>query len=145
MNRKNIFASLFLVLVAATVAGAQTSISGAGKCEKPDPQYQLEVGDRPNHILMISRLQCTWTKPWELAGVKSKGGAAVVFDDVSGNTSHYHAHYVDTMENGDKVVFPYQGTATLKDGVMESGHWTWILVGATGKMRGIQGEGACQG
>lgn len=51
---KVIFAFLAMLALGGASFG-QTKISGTVKCSKPDEQHTLDVGDRPNHSLMIAR------------------------------------------------------------------------------------------
>lgn len=133
-----------LVCLAATVAEAQNKLSAPWQCTKPEPQYRIDVGDRPNHAFVTSQFKCEPMKPWEIAGVRAQGGTGTHFDEVSGTTSRFRGYFVDTMANGDKVFYPYQGTATLKEGVIESAEDKWTLVG-TGKLKGVKGHGSCKG
>ncbi|MGD0920662.1 MAG: hypothetical protein ABSA70_02720 [Terriglobia bacterium] len=140
MRLKIIFTFL-VVFALAAAASAQTKISGAQTCAKADVEYSIQVGDRPNHAFVISQAKCTWTKPWEIAGIQGKEGIATGFSEISGDTSRYRGSYVQTMANGDKVHYRYDGTATLKDGVPQSAELKWTLVGGTGKLKGIKGKG----
>jgi len=140
------FAMLTLLLLAmSTVAGAQTKISGTNHCAKADPQTTVQIGDRPNHALSLAQSKCSWTKPWEIAGVAGKQGVATASGEISGNTFRFHAYYVDEMANGDKAYYTYQGTSTLKDGAAQTEQGTWTLVGGTGKLKGIKGKGTYKG
>ena len=56
---------------APRLAGAQTKVSGTGKCSaKPEVQQSAEVGDRAGHVLVLTKQACTWTTPIEMAGLK---------------------------------------------------------------------------
>jgi len=140
MPYKTILAFLFVVSL-ATVAQAQTKISGTNHCAKPDPQSAVQVGDRPNHAFSVGQSKCAWTKPWEIAGTPGKQGVATFSGEITSNTSRFHAYYVDEMANGDKAYYRYQGTATLKDGVTQTEEGTWSLIGGTGKLKGAKGKG----
>ena len=83
--------------------GAQTKISGTGKCGKPEQQQSIEVGDRPGHVLAIVKQACTWTTPIEMAGVKAKSYTAVISSDASGGKSTDRGYVIVTMENGDQA------------------------------------------
>lgn len=140
------FAMLSLLLLAmAPVAGAQTKISGTNHCAKPDPQTTVQIGDRPNHALSVGQTKCSWTKPWEIAGIAGKEGVGTFSGEITGNTLKFHAYYVDEMANGDKAHYTYQGTSTLKDGALQTEQGTWTLVGGTGKLKGIKGKGTYKG
>jgi hypothetical protein len=137
--------ALVVVLSAATTVLAQTNISGMVKCGKPDEQHALEVGDRPNHSLTIAEGKCTWTKPLEIAGTKSKDDIGTGFGDVTGNKSQEHGYVVGTWANGDKSFVRTQGSAVLKSGTIESADGTSSFTGGTGKLKGIKGKGTYKG
>src|SRR5262249_35498086 len=113
------------VLGLATLLSAQTKISGTVQCAKSDEQHALEVGDRPGHSLMISKGKCSWTKPMEIAETQTKEDVGTNFDDVRGNKSQGHGYVVGTLANGDKMYVRTQGSATLKDGNVETADGTW--------------------
>jgi hypothetical protein len=129
------------VWLCAAMASAQTKVSGTAQCGKPDPQHMVPVGDRPEHSLGVEQFKCTWTKPMEIGGDKSKDGLSTETADVSGNTSRAHGFHVTTMESGDKAFFWYQGTGTSKDGAPVEVKGNWGLTGGSGKLKGIKGKG----
>ena len=129
------------VLFCAAAANAQTKVTGTAQCAKPDPQQVLPVGDRPDHMVGIAQIKCTYTKPMEIGGDKSKDGVSTETSDISGNTSRPRGFHVMTMESGDKVFFWYQGTATAKDGALVELKGNWGMNGGSGKMKGIKGKG----
>ena len=137
--------SLAVALVLAAVAGAQTKMSGTIQCGKPDPQHMIEAGDRANHSYMIGKVNCTWTKTFEIAGVQSKDGGSTFFEEISGNSSRGHAVHTTTMANGDKAYVRYQGTSTYKDGAPQSAEGKWSFTGGTGKLKGLKGQGTTKG
>src|SRR6266478_2630765 len=106
-------------------APAQTKISGTVQCGKSDEEHSLDVGDRPNHSLMISKGKCTWTKPMKIAGTQTKEDDGTNFDDVKGGRSAGLGYVVGTMDNGDKMYVRIQSTATMKDGNMLSADGTF--------------------
>jgi hypothetical protein len=133
--------SFLVVFALATVASAQTKVSGTHQCGEPDQQQVIEVGDRPNHSFVISQTKCTWTKSLVIAGVQSKEGVLTAFTEVTGNRARDQEYGVITMSNGDKCYVRRQGSATLKDGVLESAEGKWSFVGGTGKLKGLTGKG----
>jgi hypothetical protein len=139
MNR--FFITVVLVCFAAVAASAQTKTSGTAQCAKPDPQHMIPVGDLPDHALGVEQTKCTWTKPMEIAGAKSKDGVSTGTDDASGNTARTRGFHVSTMDSGDKFFSWYQGTATMKDGALVSQKGNWGFTGGTGKLKGIKGKG----
>ncbi len=143
--RIKIILACVMVLALATVVGAQTKISGTIKCNKPDPQYGIDIGDRPNHGFGIDKSNCAWTKPWEIAGVQSKDGYSVGFGETSGNKATGRGYHVGTMASGDKFYVRFQGTDTYKDGAPQTAEGTWSFTGGTGKLKGIKGKGTYKG
>jgi hypothetical protein len=136
---------LGLTCLSAQALEAQMKLSGEGTCAKPEVAHSIPVGDRPDHTFSITQTKCTWTKPFEIARTQAQGGTAIQFNELSGNTSRFHGHYLDLMSNGDTVHYGYQGTTTLKDGVPQSAAWSWTLTGRTGKLKDLKGRGTCQG
>ncbi len=130
------------ICLAAGVGAAQEKFSGAGKCGKPDKQEMVDVGDRPGHVVAITKTSCTWSTPYEMAGVKAKSYVGVIVSDMNGEKSQDHGYVVVTMDNGDKAfVRINSGTATnTKDGKM-TGEGSWVYTGGTGKLRGLKGKG----
>ena len=137
-----IFKLLCAVTLAASVGAAQTKLSGTAQCPAtPSESHAIEVGDHPGHAYTIVKGGCTWTKPFEIAGLKSKDDAAAEFSEIDGNRARDHSSRVDAMDNGDKCYLRTQGTHTMKDQKYESGEGTWSFAGGTGKLRGIKGKG----
>ncbi len=134
-----------IVLALATAASAQTKISGTLKCNKPDPSYAIEVGDRPGHAFGIDRVACTWTKPLEMAGIQAKEGYSVGFGESSGSKANARGYHVSTMANGDKTYVRFQGTDTMKEGKPQSSQGTWSYTGGSGKYKGLKGKGTYRG
>jgi len=139
MNR--FFTTAVLVCFAAVAASGQTKVTGTCQFGKPDPQLMIPVGDRPGHSLGVDQTKCTWTKPQEIGGDKSKDGVSTGTYDSSSSSMHAHGVHVTTMENGDKLFVAYQGTGTTKDGVIQHAKGTWTYTGGSGKLKGIKGKG----
>ncbi len=125
----------------ASAAAAQTKTSGTIQCGKPDPSHAIDIGDRPNHGMSLNKVQCTWTKGMEIAGIASKDGVSVSSEESSGDKSNGSGFHWTTMANGDKILVRFQGTSVLKDGVPQSSEGTWKYTGGTGKLKGIKGGG----
>jgi hypothetical protein len=134
-------------LCLAACLGAQTKVSGTGKCGKPEQQQSIEVGDRPGHMLVIVKQTCSWTAPLEMAGVKGKSYTAYMTSDVMNGKSQDRGYVVVEMENGDKAyVRVNAGTAMMgKDGAPMSDEGTWSYSGGTGKFKGLKGKGTYKG
>jgi hypothetical protein len=138
--RRAMLAFTFLTIT-ATMATAQTKISGDGKCGKPDQQQSMDVGDRAGHALALVKFSCTWTTPLEMAGLKSKDYTGTVSSDESGEKGQNRGYVVITMDNGDKAFIRFTGSGTTaKDGA-STGEGTWSYTGGTGKLKGLTGKG----
>jgi len=144
MKMKASLAFLAASALAAAV-GAQTKNSGTIQCGKPEPAHAIEVGDKPNHTMGVSKSTCTWTKPLEIAGLKTKDGYSVCSDDTTAGKFACHGFHVSTMDKGDKIYVRYQGGGVMKDGVTQSDSGKWSYTGGTGKMKGIKGHGTYKG
>lgn len=138
---------LLLLLMFATASSvlAQVQVSGGGVCAKPDPSYSIQATDRPGHIFSLSKYDCTWTKPFEIAGTKSKGGPDIIVVEAQGNKGNWSEFYVDTTDNGDHGYYRFHGTANFKEGALQDIRGKWTLTGGTGKLKGIKGSGTCTG
>src|ERR1041385_4454261 len=131
-----------LVIVAA--ASAQTKRSFSGKCAKPDTMQSVPAGDVEGHMFMIQQGKCTVETGHEIGGLKSKEGAFSEHDEASGNHTKGWGVYVETLDNGDKIFYNYQGSGTTKDGALVVSNDKWQVSGGTGKMKGVKGTGGCK-
>lgn len=138
---RRFFIAAATVCLCAATASAQTKITGTAECAQPDPQHVVPAGDRANHSLGVDQVKCTYTKPLEIEGDKSKEGVSTETLDISGNSSRARGVHIITMETGDKCFLSYQGTTTTKDGALVAGKGSWAFTGGTGKMKGIKGKG----
>lgn len=124
--------------------------SGAGKmvvqwkCAAPSPMHAVPVGDAPDHVYIVQQVKCTAAKG-EIAGVQSKEGTATEFLEGSGPNAKGHGIFVETLANGDKVVYSYTLSGVSKNKVMESGSNKWQSTSGTGKFKGISSSGTCTG
>ena len=142
--RARVFSVTLLVLLLPAIVVAQTKISGAGRCGKPDVQHLVQAPDRPNHSFGLSQAKCVWTKPWEIQGIKNKEGVGTISEETTGDTSRTREFYVDSMENGDKAFYRYEATTTLKGGAPQASQGRWTLTGGTGKLKAVLGKGTCK-
>jgi hypothetical protein len=120
------------------------NVTGAVRCDKPDPAYSMEVPDRPGHALKLAKRKCTWTEPMVVNGVKSKDGIAIEFPEQMEGTLHTHGFEVDTYDTGEKVTWKSMGTIDgVKGPAAAKGRWS--LMSGTGKLQGIKGGGSYEG
>jgi hypothetical protein len=138
------YKSLGLTVLLAAFAGsalAQHQVSGTGKCGKPDTSQSIEVGDEAGHMLIIEKDSCTWSVPFEMAGLKSTTYTMAEAVDLTGAKSQDRGYAVITMENGDKAYVRFQGMSSVKKEGALTGEGTWSYTRGTGKLKGLKGKG----
>ena len=139
--KRNVWLVGCVALFATVGANAQTKISFTATC-KSDSQQNLEVGDRPGHILALWKVACTYVQPTEIGGEKVKDGYSVGLSEDTTTRSTDSGHHVATTDNGDKTFTAFHGTTPLKDGKRAGDtNGTWSYTGGTGKLKGIKGKG----
>lgn len=137
--------ALLLTILVATVGMAQTRVSGIARCGKRDRELSMDVGDQPNHSFVLEQGRCTWTKPLEIAGAKSKDAFYTMFSESIGPAVRDLGYLTGTMDSGDKCTVRLQGGETLRDAKPVSQHGTWRFVSGSGKVKGIKGSGSYEG
>ena len=142
MRPRTIWISLFGLALAGAVS-AQTSFSGELKCDKPDPAYKIDVGDK--HALTLTKSRCTWPKPIHLGDSDTKDGLSIATGEVDGDKSSEKGHHEGTVASGDKYYVAYEGTAMLRDGAPQSVTGTYRFKGGTGKLKNLKGGGSYKG
>lgn len=135
---------VLISLAIVTVASAQTKRSFSGKCAKPDIMQSVPAGDNAGHMFMIAQGKCTVETGQEIAGLKSKEGAFSEHSEASGTHTKTWGVYVETLDNGDKIFYSYQGSGTTKDGAPVAMNDKWQVTGGTGKIKGAKGMGSCK-
>ena len=141
MRRKTIL-GLVCLLVLPAWAAAGTKISGTVVCSKPDPTYSLPAADATKHNFVIGKNTCTWPKPMEIGGARTKEDAFTTFEEVHGETSRGLGFAVGTLTSGDQFHVRTQGKAILNtDGGVKTSEGTWTFEAGTGKIKGIEGGG----
>jgi hypothetical protein len=130
----------FAMLLSGT-AWAQTKISGTVQCAKPDPMYTIEVGDHSGHTMTLQKGTCTWTKPMEIAGAKTKNDVDVWFTEATSTRATSNGTVVGTLDSGDKMFVSTRDSAAVKDAKPGDAQGTWSFTGGTGKIKGIKGKG----
>jgi len=143
MKYKSLGLAVLLASFAAS-ALAQTHMSGTGKCDKPNSPQPIEAGDQAGHVLMIEKSSCTWSVPFEMAGLKSTTYTTAEAVDATGAKFQDRGYIVITMENGDKAYVRSQGTGSVKEGAFTA-EGTWSYTGGTGKLKGLKGKGTYKG
>jgi hypothetical protein len=123
------------------LATAQTKVSGSVLCAKPEKEYSIPVEGQAGHAYAISHGKCTWTKPMEIAGSKTKEDVFTNFDEIRGNQSYGHGAGVGTMVSGDQFHVRIEGKTLLKAGAPLSGEGKWQFKGGTGALKTLKGGG----
>jgi hypothetical protein len=111
------------------------------ECGKADPQHLLPAGDRPDHSLGVEAVKCSWSKPLEIGGDKTKDSVATETVDMAGSRFHVRGVHELTMQSGDKVALPYQGAGSSKNNQEAQTKGTFTFADGIGKLKGIKGSG----
>jgi hypothetical protein len=130
--------------VVGRAASSLIKVEGKVRCEKPAPEYSIDVPDRPGHALTIAERKCTWTEPLVILGAKTKDGVAVSFIERMEGTLHIHGFETDTLDNGEKLTWQSMGQVLAEKGAVDS-NGRWSLMRGTGKFKGIKGGGTYEG
>ena len=133
----------------STAAAAHTpanliKVEGKVRCQKPVPEYSIDVPDRPGHALMIAERKCTWAEPMVILGAKTREGVAVSFTERMEGNLHIHGFETDTLDNGEKLTWQSMGQVLAEKGPVDS-KGRWSLMRGTGKFKGIKGGGTYEG
>ena len=80
-------------------------------------------------------------KRTEVAGTQSTATEITTFAEIRGSRGSLRGFSVVTMASGDKTFTSSQGSATMKEGAIQSAEGTWSYTGGTGKLKGIKGKG----
>jgi len=134
----------FAILLAGA-AGAQTKISGTVTCAKPDVVGTQEVGDHPGHTLSLTKGTCSWSKPMEIEGAKTKDDTDAGFTEATATRMTGSGFVVGTLDSGDKMFVSVHDSTPIKDGKPGETAGTWSFSGGTGKIKGIKGKGTYKG
>jgi hypothetical protein len=136
---------LLAALAFAVPASAQTKLTGKVHCAKADPEYAIEVGDKPGHVLTLRKSACTWTEGMQIAGMSAKSAADVTTSEVNGTTARDNGFHTATLENGDKYTVRFNGSAAMGKDNSGAVDGKWTFVSGTGKLKGIKGGGTYKG
>ena len=101
---RTLLVAVFIFFVAAA-ASAQNKFSGTQQCAKPDPEYVVPVGDRPDHMMALAKDKCTWSQA-EIGGVQLKDEDDTIVSDISATRSRDRGVGVAVLASGDKAGAP---------------------------------------
>ena len=105
--------------LAVAMASAQTKTSLSGKCGKADVQQSIPAGDQAGHAFTLAQGKCT--AMGDVGGAAGKEGAFSEHGDVTATHMKNWGVFVETFDSGDKIIYNYQGTGTMKDGAFQAG------------------------
>lgn len=134
-------ASCLLTLAPMMAAAGEAQSAMSAVCAAPDVYQSVPAGDKTDHMFNIAQGKCT--PKAEVGGTASKQGVWTEHEDAYGGHSKGWGVYVETYENGDKVFYTYEITATLKHGALQRAAGTMRATGGTGKMKGIKANYNC--
>ncbi len=138
--RKLLFVACSL-LVFGSVTMAQNKVDTKWHCPKESVSHKLDVGDVPDHSYMILQGTCNATA--SDSGFPEKTGALTEFQERWKTSFNFHGRFNATMENGDKVYYTYEGSASTD--ITKPVSQKWKILSGTGKYKGIKGSGTCSG
>jgi len=129
------------LLVSGSVAMAQNKVDTKWHCPKAAAEHKLDVGDTPDHSYSIAQGTCEAASSG--GDLKEKTGTFTEFHDAWKSSFNFHGYFNATTDNGDKVNYTYEGSASTDTKKPASNKWK--IVGGTGKHKGIKGSGTCSG
>jgi hypothetical protein len=138
---KRRFALLIALAFTLTAAMfAETKISGELQC-KAEPPAPVAIPDKPNHVYVVVKATCSWTKPFDLGGSPTKDGTETISSEMWGEKGSDHGYFAGATAGGDTYTVKFSGTSRSKDGKSAGNEGTWSFTGGTGKLKGLKGGG----
>lgn len=138
---RNLLLVALSLLVSGSIAMAQSKVDTKWHCSKAAAEHKLDVGDAPDHSYSIGQGTCEATSSG--GALKEKAGDYTEFHDAWKASFNFHGHFNATTDNGDKVYYTYEGSASTD--IAKPAANKWKIVSGTGKHRGIKGSGSCSG
>src|SRR5208337_2694690 len=129
------------LLVFGSVTMAQGKVDTKWHCPKETVSHKLDVGDVPDHSYVILQGTCNATA--SDSGFPEKTGALTEFQEIWKASFNFHGRFIGTMDNGDKVYYTYEGSASTD--ITKPLSLKWKIQSGTGKYKGIKGSGTCSG
>jgi hypothetical protein len=129
------------LLVSVSAAMAQSKVDTKWHCQKPAADHKFDVGDVPDHSYWIGQGTCNATSSG--SAFKEKSADYTEFQEVWKASYTNHGRFNVAMDNGDKVYYTYEGSASTD--ITKPASNKWKILSGTGKYKGIKGSGACSG
>jgi hypothetical protein len=140
MKRIPLFVACSL-LVLGSAAMAQNKVDTKWHCPKSSAEHKFDVGDVPGHSYLITQGTCNATA--SDSGFAEKTGFSTEFQEIWKASINFHGRANMTMDNGDKVYYTYEGSASTD--ITKPAPIKWKILSGTGKYKGIKGSGTCSG
>jgi hypothetical protein len=118
---------------------AQSKVDTKWHCAKQSAEHKLNVGDLPDHSYGI--LQGTCNAASSHSGFAEKVGDYTEFQETWKATISFHGRFNVTMDDGDKVYYTYEGSASTD--ITKPFSQKMKILSGTGKYKGIKGTGTC--
>ena len=138
--RKLLFVACSL-LVFGSITMAQSKVDTKWQCPIEPVSHTFDVGDVPDHSYVI--LQRTCTAVASDSGYAEKTGVATEFREIWKASANFHGRFNVAMDNGDKVYYTYEGSASTD--ITKPVSWKGKILSGTGKYKGIKGSVTCSG
>jgi hypothetical protein len=129
------------VLVFGSAAMAQNKVDTKWHCPKPSAEHKFDVGDVAGHSYWIGQGTCNATS--SDSGFAEKTDDWTEFQEIWKTSINFHGRANMTMDNGDKVYYTYEGSASTD--ITKPAPIKWKILSGTGKYKGIKGSGTCSG
>ena len=139
--RKLLFV-VFSLLVFGSAAMAQSKVDTKWHCPNQSTNHKFDVGDEPDHSYVIFQGTCDATS--SDSGFAEKKGDYTEFREMWKESMNVHGRFNVTMDNGDKVYYTYERSASTDITKPITGQ-KWKILSGTGKYKGIKGSGTCSG
>jgi hypothetical protein len=138
--RKLLFVACSL-LVFGSVTMAQGKIDAKWHCPKESVSHKLDVGDVPDHSYVILQGTCNATA--SDSGYPEKTAGWTESQEIWKASLNFHGRSNVTMENGDKVYWTYEGSASAD--LTKPFSFKMKILSGTGEYKGIKGSATCSG
>ena len=128
------------VLVLASVATPQAKVDTKWHCPNVSANYELQVGDVPDHSYAILQGTCSAVSA---SGLPEKSAAYTEFVESWKASNKFFGSWNVTLRDGDKIFYSYQGAEQTGSKMPVTDHWK--ISGGTGKYKKVNGSGTCTG
>ena len=128
------------VLVLSAMAHSQIGFSAMAKCTS-EQRHKIGIGDSLEHAYILGQSRCVWITPITITHSNATEYVVTGFSEISGNSARSQSFAVGSLENGDHFHVHCRGHDVFQGGAFQGASGRWRLVGGTGSLRGISGQG----